>query len=97
MSGRPLMWARLGIGLSAFSLLLVVVNIALALLNARSQAEANARQQVIADAPQYNAIGEAIVRSLDKVAAASNDQALIALMQRHGLKPSGPAPASPSR
>lgn len=86
-----------GISLGGLSLLLVVVNIVLALVNARTQAEVAARQQFIADGPQYNAIGEALIRSLNAAAAATNDQALVAMMQRHGLNPSPTAPSSARR
>lgn len=86
-NARRVAWS--GIWLAGISVLLVAVNIALALLNARTQAEVAARQQFIADGPQYNAVGEALVHSLDAAAAATNDQALIAMMQRHGLNPSG--------
>lgn len=86
-----------GVSLAAASLLLVVVNIVLAAVNGRTQAEVAARQQFIADGPQYNEIGEALVHSLSVAASATNDQALIAMMQRHGLSPSGAAPASARR
>lgn len=76
-----------GISLAGISVLLVAVNIVFALLNARIQAEVATRQQFIADGPQYNAIGEALVRSLDAAVTATNDQALIAMMERHGLHP----------
>ncbi len=90
MTERNTHWlAWSGIGLAGISVLLVAVNIALALFNARTQAEVAARQQFIADGPQYNAIGEALVHSLDAAAAATNDQTLIAMMQRHGLSPAG--------
>ncbi|MGH6969601.1 MAG: hypothetical protein ACREEN_10910 [Stellaceae bacterium] len=86
-----------GVALAGLSVLLVVVNIVLALVNAHTQAEVAVRQQVIADAPQYNAIGEALLHSLNAAVAATNDQALIAMMQRHGLNPSSAAPARRSR
>lgn len=86
-NARRIAWS--GLWLAGISALLVAVNIALALFNAHTQSEVAARQQFIADGPQYNAIGEALVHSLDAAAAATNDQALIAMMQRHGLSPSG--------
>lgn len=79
-----------GIGFGGLSLLLVIVNIVLAVMNGRTQAEVAARQQFISDAPQYNAIGEALVHSLNATVASTNDAALIAMMQRHGLNPSAP-------
>lgn len=82
-----------GIVLAGLSVTLVAVNVVLAMLNGRTQAEVAARQQFIADAPQYNAIGEALVRSLNAAAASTNDPALIAMMQRHGLNPTAPAAA----
>src|SRR5215469_14650551 len=98
MTGRHMRWlAWGGVSLGGLSLLLVVVNIVLALLNARTQAEVAARQQFITDGPQYNAIGEALVHSLDNAAAATNDQTLIAMRQRHGLSPAGSAPAKRAR
>ncbi|HYL32419.1 MAG TPA: hypothetical protein VEU53_04655 [Stellaceae bacterium] len=98
MTGRQTRWLAWGsISLAGLSLLLVVVNIVLALVNARTQAEVAARQRFIADTPQYNAIGEALVHSLDAAAAATNDQTLIAMMQRHGLNPVGEAPAKRAR
>ena len=92
---RSITWG--GIFLAGLSVLLVITNIGLALMNAHTQSEVAARQQVITDAPQYNAIGEALVHSLDAAVAATNDQTLIALMQRHGLNPSGGAPAKRAR
>src|SRR5487761_872343 len=90
MTERNTRWiAWSGIWLAGISVLLVAANIALALLTARTQAEVAARQQFIADGPQYNAIGEALVHSLDAAVATTNDQTLIAMMQRHGLRPSG--------
>jgi hypothetical protein len=98
MTGRHTRWlAWCGISLGGLSLLLVVVNIVLALLNAHTQAEVAARQQFIADGPQYNAIGEALVRSLDAAVAATNDQTLVAMMQRHGLNSASGAPARRAR
>lgn len=95
MTERHTRWiAWGGIWLAGISVLLVAVNIVLALLNAHTQTEVAARQQFIADGPQYNAIGEALVHSLDGAAAATNDQALIAMMERHGLHP---APATPPK
>lgn len=101
MTARQLSWiAWLGITLAGLSLVLVVVNIVLAAMNARTQAEVDTRQRFIVDAPQYNAIGGALVRSLD-AAASTGDLALIAMMRRHGLNPSKPAadssPVSPAR
>ncbi|MDE2227455.1 MAG: hypothetical protein KGL11_00250 [Alphaproteobacteria bacterium] len=94
MTGRRSGWiAWSGISFAGLSLLLVVVNVALAVVNARTQAEVTARQQFIADGPQYNQIGEALVHSLNAAATATNDGALIAMMQRHGLNPSGAAAA----
>jgi len=83
-----------GIWLAGISVLLVAVNIVLALLNAHTQTEVAARQQFIADGPQYNAVGEALVHSLDAAVAATNDQALVAMMERHGLHP---APAAATK
>ncbi|HKR19796.1 MAG TPA: hypothetical protein VJS41_06605 [Stellaceae bacterium] len=98
MTERNTRWiAWSGIGLAGISILLVAVNIALALFNAHTQAEVTARQRFIADGPQYNAIGEALVHSLDTAAAATNDQTLIAMMQRHGLSPAGAAAAKRTR
>ena len=98
MTERNTRWiAWGGVSLAGISVLLVAVNIVLALLNARTQAEVAARQQFIADGPQYNAIGEALVHSLDAAAAATNDQTLIAMMQRHGLSPSGAASTKRTR
>lgn len=98
MTERNTRWiAWGGIGLAGISVLLVAINIVLALLNARTQTEVAARQQFIADGPQYNAIGEALVHSLDAAAAATSDQTLIAMMQRHGLSPSGAASTKRTR
>ncbi|HEV2263103.1 MAG TPA: hypothetical protein VGR79_01075 [Stellaceae bacterium] len=98
MTERNTRWiAWGGIGLAGISVLLVAINIVFALLNARTQAEVAARQQFIADGPQYNAIGEALVHSLDAAAAATSDQTLIAMMQRHGLSPSGAASTKRTR
>jgi len=98
MTERQTHWtAWSGIALAAVGGLLVAANIVLAMVNARTQAEVAARQQFIVDGPQYNAVGEALVHSLDTAAAATNDQTLIAMMQRHGLSPAGAAPARRTR
>ena len=96
MTERHLGWiAWCGIALAGLSLVLVAVNIALSVMNERTQAEVAARQRFIADAAQYNMIGEALVRSLNAAAASTDDRALIAMMQRHGLNPAEPATSRP--
>ena len=88
-------WAA--ISLAALTLLLVLSNVALAMLNQRLQNEASARQQFLLTESEYRRVGEALVHSLNNAAASTKDPQLLALMQRHGITPAPAAAAPPGR
>jgi succinate dehydrogenase hydrophobic anchor subunit len=74
-------WATL---LAGVSLILVVVNIALALVDQNAQAEANQRQQQIAQAAQLEALTNVLVHALTVQEESSKDPQLKDLLARYG-------------
>jgi succinate dehydrogenase hydrophobic anchor subunit len=89
-------WATL---LAGVSLVLVVVNIALALIDQTAQAEANQRQQEIAQAAQLEALTNLLVHGLTTQEQSSKDPQIEDLLQRvnSGLSPVPPAAAPPAK
>jgi hypothetical protein len=85
---RLIRWATM---LAGVSLVLVVVNIVLAIVDQNAQAEVNQRQQQIAQAAQLEAVSNVLVRSLE--AQAANDPQIQDLLKRVGATTS--APSSP--
>jgi hypothetical protein len=89
---RLIQWATM---LAGVSLILVVVNIVLAVLDQNAQAEVNQHQQQIAQAAQLEAVTSVLVRGLQ--AQADQDPQIQDLLKRAGVTAppaaSAPAPA----
>ncbi len=82
-------WATL---LAGVSLVLVAVNIALALMDQSAQAEANQRQQQIAQAAQLEALTNVLMHALTTQEQSSKDPQLQDLLTRAAAS-AGPASA----
>jgi succinate dehydrogenase hydrophobic anchor subunit len=90
-----LQWATL---LAGVSLILVIVNIALALVDQSAQAEANQRQQQIAQAAQLEALTNVLTHALTVQEQSSKDSQIQDLLTRAAasagpISPATPAPA----
>jgi hypothetical protein len=83
------------VSLAGLAFLLVLANIALAILNQRIQSEVSARQQFLLTGTEYRRVGDTLVHSLDTVAASTRDSQLLAMMQRHGITPPSAAASKP--
>jgi hypothetical protein len=81
--------------LAGVSLILVVVNIGLAVIDQRAQAEVNQRQQIINQAAQLNAVSGLLTRALISQAQAAKDPQIEALLKRAGAVGATPAAAKP--
>lgn len=81
-------WATL---LAGVSLILVIVNIVLASINASAQAEANRRQQALAQAAQLNAVNSLLERALVQQAEQANDSKVQDLLKKAGVAFTPPA------
>lgn len=88
---RLIQWATL---LAGVSLVLVIVNIVLAVIDRNAQAEVNRRQQQIAQAAQLEAVAKVMTRALTTQAEASQDKQLQDLLANAGI--SGAAPPKPA-
>ena len=90
-------WALTGI--AGLSLVLVVVNGALFLVNRTLQNEINTRQQLINQAVQLERLGQELVNALAGLALRNNDQQIRQLLAEQGITltpgsgPAGPAQA----
>jgi len=83
--------------LALASLVLVFVNGALLLRNEGTQAQVNQRQQFINQTVQVDRAALVLIQTISKTALATKDDALMQLLERHGvhLQPTpgaGPAP-----
>jgi hypothetical protein len=76
---------RVIVGLSGFSLILVVVYIILVQDNRSVQLEVNQRQQFINQSLQLGRINEALVHAIAAAAVANNDDKLRDLLTQHGI------------
>jgi hypothetical protein len=88
---------RVIVGLSGFSLILVVVYIILVQNNRSVQLEVNRRQQFINQSVQLGRINEALVRAIATAAAAHKDDKLRDLLTQNGITINAagePVPAS---
>ncbi len=72
--------------LAAAAVVLVVVNAALVLRNESAQAFANQRQQYINQAAEVSRVAQVLAQTIARKAIETNDDALTALLQRHGLQ-----------
>lgn len=77
--------------LAGVSLVLVVVNIVLASINASAQAEANRRQQTLAEAARLNAVNTLLTRALVQQASTGNDAKIQELLKTAGVPFTAPA------
>jgi hypothetical protein len=76
---------RVMVGLSGFSLVLVVVYIILVQDNRSVQLEVNRRQQFINQSAQISRINEALIRALATAAVSNKDDKLRDLLTQHGI------------
>jgi hypothetical protein len=88
--------------LAVLSIILVVSNGILFLINQEAQAAINRRQQFINQGVQLGRVNEALVRALATSAANTNDDQLRELLAQHGItfqvnssQPGSTAPVSP--
>jgi len=73
------------VGLSGFSLTLVIVYIILVQDNRSVQLEVNRRQQFITQSIQLGRINEALIRALAAAAVTNKDDKLRDLLTQHGI------------
>jgi hypothetical protein len=92
--------------LAAASLVLLALNAYLLLSNRAVQREVAARQQFVQQSVQLEGLYREIVRALAELAARNNDEAVRAMLARHGITytvnppaaaAAAPAPATPPR
>ncbi len=88
---RLIHWATM---LAGISLVLVVVNIVLAILDQNAQADVNQRQQQIAQAAQLEAVTNVLARELQ--AQAADDPQIQDLLKRVQLPVAGTAVPPPA-
>lgn len=89
-------WAWLGptaTGLAAASLLFVLLNGALVLRNDNAQAVVTQRQQFINQGVQTSRAAQLMIQTIAHVAVATKDDALVQLLEHHGLHLTSDAPA----
>lgn len=79
------------------SIVLVIVNIGLVVRNQAAQGSVTQRQAVLNQAPEIARVNQLLVETIARTALQKKDQALIALLERHGVKlnPTPPAATSP--
>ncbi|HUZ73361.1 MAG TPA: hypothetical protein VMU87_10255 [Stellaceae bacterium] len=81
-------------GLAAASFLFVLLNGALVLRNDNAQARVNQRQQFINQGVAVSRAARFMVQTIARVAATTKDDALIQLLERHGMHLTPDAPAA---
>jgi hypothetical protein len=72
--------------LGAAAIVLVLVNAALVLRNESAQVFVNQRQQYINQGAAVNRVAQLLARTIARVAIETKDDALTALLERHGLQ-----------
>ena len=77
-------WVLTGIGVLA--LVLVILNIVTAMTNADLRKEVNERQQYINQSVKLSRLHNQLVQGLAKLAAQSGDEALRAVLAKHGIR-----------
>lgn len=90
--GRVQFWITTAVGSVAVALL--VVNVVLVALNRGLQGEVAARQQFVQQSVQLEGLYREIVRALAELGARNNDEAVRALLLRHGITYTVNAPAA---
>jgi hypothetical protein len=73
-------------GLAIASIVLLVVNAALTLRNESAQAVVNQRQQFINQSAQVSRVALVLAQTIAKTAVATKDDALMQLLDRHGVR-----------
>jgi hypothetical protein len=87
---------RVMVGLSGFSLILVIVYIVLVQDNRSVQLEVSQRQQFINQSVQLGRINDALIRALATTAVKNNDDKLRDLLSQHGITINAAGEAVPS-
>lgn len=72
--------------LGAVALLLVLANVGLTLNNREVQAQANARQQFIAQTEQLRVLNQQLVEALANLAVQTDDDSIRAMLAAQGIK-----------
>lgn len=80
---------------AALGLVTTAANIALLTHNRGVQAEVSQRQQFVQQSLQLETLYREIVRALSELAARQNDDALRAVLQKHGVTAPGAAQVPP--
>lgn len=82
--------------LAGLALPLLLINITLVSLNRSQQAEIGQRQQFVQQSVQLEGLYRELVRALAELGARNNDEAVRAMLARHGITYSlnAPAPAA---
>jgi len=93
IKGSP--WEIASLSLAGLSLVLVIVNSALAIRNQSIQADVGQRQQVINQGLEFARIRQALAQVLGNFALSKNDHDLSDLLTRHGIAVSA-VPAAPA-
>ena len=83
--------------LAAVSILLVLVNAGLVLRNQSMQAHVQQRQQAINQAATLARIQQALIQALAITAVRNKDDAVMALLERHGIHVNAKSPAEPEK
>jgi hypothetical protein len=71
--------------LSAFALVLVIVNAVLFLQNQSGQGEVNERRQFITQSTQLSQLNESLIRSIATAASNNNDEKLRDILTQNGI------------
>ena len=82
--------------LAAACLVLAASNVVLSSSNRGLQGDIGVRQQYVQQSVQLEGLYREIIRALAELGARNNDQAVRALLQRHGISYTVNAPASPA-
>src|ERR1700676_3950150 len=82
--------------LAGAGIVLVLINAALLMRNQKAQAEVNQRQQVINHAVQFSRAVQLLVQTIAWTAVTSKDEALVVLLERHGIRITGGPPSADS-
>ena len=82
--------------LAALCLLLAGTNVVLGSMNRSLQADIGQRQQYVQQSVQLEGLYREIIRALAELGARNNDEAVRALLSKHGISYTVNAPAAPA-
>jgi len=82
--------------LAVASIVLVLVNAAIVLRNQSVQRELNQRQATINQAAQIARVNQVLIETIARTAVTKKDDALAAVLERHGVKLNGPVQPAPT-